>query len=40
VDALDRIQHAATERGMNAVIQSATPRDSKVEGRLQFKTTG
>jgi general secretion pathway protein L len=40
VAALDRIQHAATERGMNAVIQSATPRDSKVEGRLQFKTTG
>jgi general secretion pathway protein L len=40
VDALDRIQHAATERGINAVIQSATPRDSKVEGRLQFKTTG
>ncbi len=40
VDALDRIQHAATERGLNAVIQSATPRDSKVEGRLQFKTTG
>jgi len=40
VDALDRIQHVATERGMNAVIQSATPRDSKVEGRLQFKTTG
>jgi general secretion pathway protein L len=40
VDALDRIQHVATERGMNAVIQSATPRDAKVEGRLQFKTTG
>ena len=40
VDALDRIQHAASERGMNAEIQSATPRDAKVEGRLQFTTPG
>ena len=40
VDALDRIQHAVAERGMNAEIQSATPRDSKVEGRLQLKSPG
>jgi general secretion pathway protein L len=40
VDALDRIQHAVSERGMNAEIQSATPRDAKVEGRLQFTTPG
>jgi general secretion pathway protein L len=38
VDALDRIRHFATERGMTAVIQSANPRDTKYEGRLQFKT--
>jgi hypothetical protein len=40
VDALDRIQHVVSERGMSAEIQSATPRDSKVEGRLQFKGPG
>jgi general secretion pathway protein L len=38
VDALDRIRHFATERGMSAVIQSANPRDTKYEGRMQFKT--
>jgi len=38
VDALDRIRHVATERGMSAVIQSANPRDEKYEGRMQFKT--
>jgi general secretion pathway protein L len=38
VDALDRIRHFATERGMTATIQSANPRDSKYEGRMQFKT--
>jgi len=40
VEALDRIQHAAAERGMDAEIQSATPRDSRVEGRLQFRSPG
>lgn len=40
VGALDRIQHAAIERGMAAEIQSATPRDAKIEGRLQFKSPG
>ena len=40
VDALDRIRQVATERGVTAEIQSANPRDSKFEGRLQFKTTG
>ncbi len=40
VDALDRIQHVVSGRGMTAEIQSATPRDSKVEGRLQFKGPG
>jgi type II secretion system protein L len=38
VEALDRIQHLVTEQGINAEIQSATPRDSKVEGRLQLKS--
>jgi hypothetical protein len=38
VDALDRIRHFATERGMTATIQSANPRDSKYEGRIQFKS--
>jgi general secretion pathway protein L len=38
VDALDRIRHFATERGMTATIQSANPRDSKYEGRMQFKS--
>lgn len=40
VDALDKIQHAAAERGIAAQIQSANPRDSKIEGRLQFKKSG
>lgn len=38
VDALDRIRHFATERGMTATIQSANPRDQKYEGRMQFKS--
>jgi general secretion pathway protein L len=38
VDALDRIRHFATEHGMTATIQSANPRDSKYEGRIQFKS--
>src|SRR5690606_20377448 len=40
VDAIDRIQQLASERGMSAEIQSANPRDAKVEGRLQFKAPG
>lgn len=40
VDELDKIQHAAAERGLVAEIQSANPRDSKVEGRMKFKQTG
>jgi general secretion pathway protein L len=40
VDALDRIRQIAVERGVAAEIQSASPRDSKFEGRLQFRTTG
>lgn len=39
VDALDRIQRLAAEHGIVAEIQSATPRDSKVEGRLQLKAS-
>jgi general secretion pathway protein L len=38
VDALDRIRQTATERGVSAEIQSANPRDSKFEGRLQLKS--
>lgn len=38
VDALDQIRHVATERGMTATIQSAAPRDTKYEGRMQFKS--
>jgi general secretion pathway protein L len=40
VDALDRIRQVAAERGVSAEIQSASPRESKFEGRLQFRTTG
>lgn len=40
VDALDKIQHAASERGYTAEIQSANPRDSKIEGRLKLKQAG
>lgn len=40
VDALDKIQHVSVEKGMSAQIQSATPRDSKIEGRLQLKRAG
>lgn len=38
VDALDKIQHVTGERGVTTQIQSASPRDSKVEGRLQLKS--
>ena len=40
VDTLDRIRQIAGERGVTAEIQSTNPRDSKVEGRLQFKKAG
>ena len=40
VDVLDRIRQVAGERGVTAEIQSANPRDSKFEGRLQFKKAG
>lgn len=40
VDVLDKIQRLSQERGATAQIQSASPRDSKIEGRLQLKTSG
>jgi general secretion pathway protein L len=40
VDVLDRIRQVAGERGVTAEIQSANPRDTKFEGRLQFKKAG
>lgn len=40
VDALDRIRQVASERGVNATIESASPRDSKFEGRLKFQSPG
>jgi general secretion pathway protein L len=40
VDALDRIRQVASERGVTATIESASPRDSKFEGRLKFQSSG
>jgi hypothetical protein len=40
VDALARIQQLINEQGFHAEIQSATPRDNKVEARLQLKAPG
>lgn len=40
VDALDHIKQAAGQRGVAAEIQSAAPRDSKTEARMQLKTPG
>ena len=40
VDALDRIRRVASDHGLEATIESETPRDSKREGRLQFKSPG
>ncbi len=40
VDALARMQQLVNEQGLHAEIQSATPRDNKVEGRLQLKSPG
>jgi hypothetical protein len=37
---LDRIRQVAGERGMSAEIKASNPRDSKFEGRLQFKKAG
>ncbi len=37
---LDRIRQVASEHGLEARIESETPRDSKREGRLQFKSPG
>jgi len=40
VDSLARMQQLVNEQGLHAEIQSATPRDNKVEGRLQVKSPG
>jgi general secretion pathway protein L len=40
VDALDRISKVAGSRGVSAKIESANPRDSKFEGRLQLRNPG
>ena len=40
VDALDRIRQVASQHGLQATIESETPRESKREGRLQFKSPG
>jgi general secretion pathway protein L len=40
IDVLDKIQRLSQERGVSAQIQSASPRDNKIEGRLQLKTSG
>ena len=40
VDALDRIRQVASQHGLEATIESETPRESKREGRLQFKSPG
>lgn len=40
VEVLDRIRQVAGERGMTAEIKASNPRDSKFEGRLQFKKAG
>lgn len=38
VDALDQIRQVAQARGIAADIQSANPRDNKIEGLVQLKT--
>jgi general secretion pathway protein L len=40
VNALERVRSLVTERGLNAEIQSANPRENRVEGRLQVRSTG
>lgn len=37
VDALDKIRQQAQAKGLQAEIQSANPRDNRIEGRLQLK---
>ncbi len=37
VDALEQIRRQAQTRGVNAEIQSANPKDNRIEGRLQLK---
>jgi len=40
VDSLDKIQQAASEKGLTAQIESTNPRNSKVEGRLKLRPSG
>jgi general secretion pathway protein L len=40
VDALEQLRQNVAANGANADIQSATPRDNRVEGRVQLKTAG
>jgi general secretion pathway protein L len=40
VGALDRIRQVASEHGLEAKLDSESPRDSKREGRLEFKSPG
>jgi hypothetical protein len=37
VDVLEGIRQQAMSRGVNAEIQSANPKDNRIEGRLQLK---
>jgi hypothetical protein len=39
-EALEQIRTFAVQRGMTATIGNVTPRNSKVEGRLQLKNSG
>lgn len=38
VDALEQIRRQAQSKGIGAEIQSANPKDNRIEGRLQLKT--
>ena len=40
VGALDQIRQSVAAQGANAEIQSANPRDNKIEGRMQVRTAG
>jgi type II secretory pathway component PulL len=37
VDALEQIRQQAQARGVSAEIQSANPKDNRIDGRLQLK---
>jgi general secretion pathway protein L len=37
VDVLERIRQQAQARGVSAEIQSANPKDNRIDGRLQLK---